>query len=77
MSSRQSYSLQYLTPCFVAVSGSNIPLISTTISVAPLRQVVDAAPGKNNFGVIPQFFGLVGEIVGIDPDAPPACMLPA
>mgnify|MGYP007124350662 FL=1 len=34
--------------------------------------IVDTAPGKNDFGVVPDFFGLVGEIVGVDADAVPA-----
>jgi len=34
-------------------------LISTTIGIAPLRQVVDAAPGKNHFRVIAELFSLV------------------
>ncbi len=28
--------------------------------------IVDTAPGKNDFGVVADFFGLVGEIVGVD-----------
>ena len=34
--------------------------------------IVDAAPGKNDFGVVTDLFGLVGEVVGVDADAVPA-----
>ncbi len=34
--------------------------------------IVDSAPGKNDFGVVTDLFGLVGEVVGVDADAVPA-----
>ena len=34
--------------------------------------IVDAAPGKNDFRVVADLFGLVGEVVWVDADAVPA-----